>query len=62
MAERVTRTEPCGCIVTTAPGHIHTKMCAGHKRECFGNDYLVGLADRLLKSAANVNNADLIGE
>jgi hypothetical protein len=35
---KVTRHEivkPCGCIVTTERGHVHTKMCDTHRREAF---------------------------
>lgn len=48
--------EPCGCIVTTKPGHVHTKLCAEHKRMLFApatrpddNGDLVG------------DNSDLVG-
>jgi hypothetical protein len=30
-----TYTESCGCVVTTEPGHTHTKMCEQHRREAF---------------------------
>jgi hypothetical protein len=23
--------KPCGCIVTTEPGHVHTKLCEQHR-------------------------------
>jgi hypothetical protein len=27
--------EACGCVVTTNPGHVHTKLCAQHRIEFF---------------------------
>lgn len=44
------RVEPCGCIVTTEPGHVHTKLCDQHKREIFDP-----------KNHDQVDNLDLVG-
>jgi hypothetical protein len=27
--------KPCGCDVYTEPGHVHTWLCEGHRRELF---------------------------
>ena len=29
------RIEPCGCVVTTEPGHVQTKLCGTHRRRIF---------------------------
>jgi len=28
--------DPCGCIKTEKPGHIHTKLCIEHRNAVFG--------------------------
>lgn len=43
--------KPCGCIETTGPGHVHTKMCDPHRREAFLPRGQV----------AEPNNLDLVG-
>jgi hypothetical protein len=49
--ERSSRTEPCGCVVTEAPGHRHTKLCAQHHTELYRRNVTKGLP----------NNLDLVG-
>jgi hypothetical protein len=43
--------KPCGCIETTEPGHVHTKMCDTHRREAF----------LPRGQAVEPNNLDLVG-
>jgi len=40
----------CGCIVTTEPGHIHTKLCEKHR---------LGFAPRAIDKSGT-DNLDLI--
>jgi hypothetical protein len=49
---RRSRTEPCGCVVTEAPGHTHTKLCPAHAVE-----YI----EVRVKYQAPDSNLDLIG-
>jgi hypothetical protein len=46
--------EPCGCIKTSSPGHVHTKMCEHHRREFFAPGYTT---TKLLQ----IDNLDLVG-
>lgn len=43
--------EPCGCVVTERPGHVHTKMCESHVLEFFNN----------IRFLFEPKNLDLIG-
>jgi hypothetical protein len=44
---------PCGCVVTHGYGHVHTRLCAKHKRELF---------EKNTKPDPAEDNLDLVGE
>lgn len=51
-------TEPCGCVVTERPGHVHTELCDTHRDEIFKHrgQIVPGNLDMIMPS-----NLDLIG-
>jgi hypothetical protein len=48
------RIEPCGCVVSENPGHIHTRLCVQHAKQ-----YFMSLPKDVVTSESNL---DLIGE
>ena len=45
----------CGCIVTTARGHVHTKLCPDHVREIF-----VDKREKTVQTPANAIEPDFL--